>query len=88
MPSGAGSTAARSFLFESHSGPVVIGVPPDTDAEWDITTIAGTIQNGLTGERPRASATTKATELHTITGAGGAAVTVRTFKGDVTLRSP
>ncbi len=76
------------YLFESHSGPVEIRVPQGTDAEWDVTSIAGTIRNGLTAQRPQASSTTKSSELHIVTGVGGAGVTVRTFRGNVTLQSP
>src|SRR3989441_10168714 len=70
---------------ESQSGTIELRVPASTVAEFDLLTIGGTITNQLSEaqSRPRAGGT--GLELRFATGAGGAQVTARSFKGRILL---
>ncbi|HLA14789.1 MAG TPA: DUF4097 family beta strand repeat-containing protein [Gemmatimonadaceae bacterium] len=74
------------FDFDSHGGTVSIAIPEKTNASFAVVTIAGTIDNQLSRTRPFAGRFGRGQELVIETGAGGAKVNVRTFKGTVTLR--
>src|SRR5438045_2828379 len=77
-----------TFDFETHSGRIDIGVPDKVNADITVVTISGEIVNKLSRSRPVSGRFGRGTELNTEIGAGGAKVSVRTFKGPVTLRRP
>jgi DUF4097 and DUF4098 domain-containing protein YvlB len=76
-----------SVTFETHSGAVDLRVPSDVAAEFDVTTIRGTIDNGLSRATPTAASDGRGRVLSFATRPGAAQVTIRSFKGPVTLRT-
>src|SRR6266446_1534538 len=70
---------------ESQSGTIELRVPASTVAEFDLLTIGGTITNHLGEAQPRPRAGGTGLELRFSTGAGGAQVTARSFKGAILL---
>jgi hypothetical protein len=72
--------------FDTHSGSIDIAIPDKTNASFSVVTIAGTIKNGVSRTNPVVGRFARGSELTTETGDGGAKVSVRTFKGAVTLR--
>jgi len=70
--------------FDTHSGAIDLRLPPRVDADVDVTTVAGTVDNALSAARPVADMRNKRLTLSL--GEGGAHVGVRTFKGTVRLR--
>ena len=68
---------------ESQSGTIELRVPASTVADFDVRTIGGTIANQLSDALPRRASTGQ--ELRFSTGAGGAQVTARSFKGPILL---
>lgn len=77
-----------TFDFDTHSGAIDIGIPDKVNADITVVTISGEIVNKLSRSRPVSGQFGRGTELNTEIGAGGAKVSVRTFKGPVTLRRP
>ncbi len=77
-----------AFDFDTHSGTVDIVIPPKVDADVSVVTISGNITNNISKSRPVSGKFGRGTELHFEAGNGGAKVSVRTFKGAVTLRRP
>jgi len=77
-----------TFDFDTHSGSIDIGIPDKVNADITVVTISGEIVNKLSRSRPVSGRFGRGTELNTEIGAGGAKVSVRTFKGPVTLRRP
>jgi DUF4097 and DUF4098 domain-containing protein YvlB len=75
-----------AFDFDTHAGTVDIAVPEKTNASFAIVTIAGKIDNRVSRTRAFAGRFGRGEELTTETGSGGAKVSVRTFKGPVTIR--
>jgi hypothetical protein len=75
-----------TFDFDTHSGSIDIGIPDKVNADITVVTISGEIVNKLSRSRPVSGRFGRGTELNTEIGAGGAKVSVRTFKGPVTLR--
>jgi len=75
-----------AFDFDTHAGTVDIAVPDKTNASFAVVTIAGKIDNRVSRTRALAGRFGRGQELTTETGAGGAKVNVRTFKGGVTIR--
>ena len=75
-----------TFDFDSHSGEVDIAIPEKTSASISVTTIAGTITNNFSKNSPTPGRFGRGAELTTDVGGGGARISVRTFKGPVTLR--
>lgn len=75
-----------AFDFDTHSGSVDIAIPDKTSATLSIVTIAGSITNGLSGARPVPGRFGRGAELIGDDGGGGAKLSVRSFKGPVTLR--
>jgi hypothetical protein len=75
-----------AFDFDTHSGAIDISIPDRTAASFSVVSIAGKIANSLTRTAPVAGRFGRGAELTTETRDGGAKVTVRTFKGTVTLR--
>ena len=74
------------FDFDTHGGTVDIAVSEKSNASFNVVTIAGKIENLISRTRPFAGRFGRGQELTTETGAGGAKVNVRTFKGPVTIR--
>lgn len=77
-----------TFDFDTHSGTIDIGVPSKVNADISVVTISGNITNNISRSRPVSGRFGRGTELNFETGSGGARVSVRTFKGPVTLRRP
>lgn len=74
-----------SLTFDSHSGAITLRLDPGDEAEIEATSIAGTIENRLTRQRPGMGRDGRGQELGTVLGAGGAHIVIRTFKGVVRL---
>ena len=72
--------------FDTHSGSVDIAVPEKTGASFSVVSIAGTITNNVSRGVPTAGRFGRGSELTTEIGDPGAKISVRTFKGAVTLR--
>jgi len=72
--------------FDTHSGSVDIAVPEKTGASFSVVSIAGTITNNVSRGMPTAGRFGRGSELTTEIGDPGAKISVRTFKGAVTLR--
>ncbi len=77
--------AGGNFDFESHSGTIDLRLPGDADAQVDVSTVHGTIKNGLTAARPVPMLDARGNELAFRVGKGGALVRIRSFKGAVLL---
>jgi hypothetical protein len=75
-----------AFDFDSHGGTIDIAVPEKTGATFSVMTIAGSITNKLSKKNPTPGRFGRGAELVAEEGDGGAKVSVRTFKGPVTLR--
>jgi len=75
-----------AFDFDSHSGSIDIAIPDKTGATFSVVTIAGTITNNLSRKTPISGRFGRGAELSSEESGGGAKVSVRTFKGPVTLR--
>ncbi|HYN80047.1 MAG TPA: hypothetical protein VES88_00980 [Gemmatimonadaceae bacterium] len=72
--------------FNTHSGTLDIAIPRRTGADFDIASIAGAISNELNFGRPAKGRYGRGSELVMMNASGGARITVRSFKGPVTLR--
>jgi DUF4097 and DUF4098 domain-containing protein YvlB len=75
-----------AFDFDSHSGSIDIAIPDKTSATFSVVTIAGSITNNLSKTSPIPGRFGRGAELTSEMSGGGAKVSVRTFKGLVTLR--
>ncbi len=71
--------------LESQSGSIELRVPASTVADFDVLTIGGTITNTLSGAQTQPPGTTGGHALRFSTGAGGAQVTVRSFRGPISI---
>lgn len=76
-----------SAVFDTHSGATDIILPRDAGTDISLVTIAGKIMNSLTGTRVQAGRYGRGGELTTTNGDGGAQLTAKSFKGNITLRS-
>jgi len=81
-----GLDRSGAFDFDTHSGSIDIAIPDKTSATLSVVTIAGNITNNLSKKGPIPGRFGRGAELTTEQGGGGAKVSVRTFKGPVTLR--
>ncbi|MGB5390251.1 MAG: DUF4097 family beta strand repeat-containing protein [Thermoanaerobaculia bacterium] len=82
---GALSPGAR-LSAESHSGSVVLNLPADTSARFQVETFSGGIDNGFGGgEAERTSRYAPGKRLDFTIGSGDAQVRVESFSGSVTL---
>ena len=77
--------AGAVFEFSNHAGRVALTLPNSASALLDLSTITGVIDNGFTQIRPVAGQGGRGGTLHLQLGLGAARVTVRTFKGTITL---
>jgi len=75
-----------AFDFDTHSGNVDLAIPATMGASFSVMTIAGSITNNLSKNSPIPGRFGRGAELTMDTSGGGAKVSVRTFKGPVTLR--
>lgn len=71
-----------SLEVQTHRAPVQLALPRDLDADFTVTAYEGLVTNRF-GGRPGAFARGK--PLHFTAGSGGAQVTVRSLKGDVSI---
>jgi len=67
--------------LESQSGAIALRVPATTVADFDLLTIGGSVTNRLTADVAQRGA------LRFSTGAGGAQVTARSFKGSISVEA-
>lgn len=74
------------FDFDSHSGAIDLAIPDKTEASFSVVSVAGKINNALSRTIPVSGRFGRGAELTMDSGGGGARVSVRTFKGSVTLR--
>jgi len=74
-----------SLSFESHAGPVVLAVPETVSAEFDVTAFNADIRNEIARVIPRLGGDLRSRMLTFTMGEGAAQVTVRSFKGTVSL---
>jgi len=72
--------------FDTHSGAIDLGIPGDAPGDFDVVSIAGPITNKLTSQRPMAGRYGRGAELSTSNANGGTRISIRSFKGPVTLR--
>jgi hypothetical protein len=75
-----------AFDFDTHSGNVDIAIPDRTSISLSVVTIAGSIANNFSKNSPIPGRFGRGAELTMDASGGGAKVSVRTFKGPVTLR--
>jgi hypothetical protein len=75
-----------TFDFDTHSGSVDIAIPDKTPVSVAVVTIAGTIANNLSKKAPIPGRFGRGAELTMDLSDGGAKMSIRTFKGPVTLR--
>jgi hypothetical protein len=75
-----------AFDFDTHSGSIDIAIPEKMSATFSAVTIAGSITNNLSRQRAIPGRFGRGAELTVEESGGGAKVSVRTFKGAVTLR--
>lgn len=80
-----GIERGADLRFDSHGGAVDVTLP-QRGADIELTTISGAIRNEASSARPLAGRYGRGAELRTTIGDGGAAVSVRTFKGAITIR--
>lgn len=73
--------------IDTHSGTLDFSIPRNTGADFDIASIAGSITNELNYAKPAKGRYGRGAELVMTNSSGGARVTIRSFKGPVTLRS-
>jgi len=75
-----------AFDFDTHSGSIDIAIPDKMAATFSAVTIAGSITNNLSKKAAIPGRFGRGAELTLEESGGGAKVSVRTFKGTVTLR--
>ena len=73
--------------FDNHSGSVEMRLRPTAAGSFSVTTISGVIENELVATRPAVARSATGQSIVFRLGAGGAHVTIRTFKGTVRLRN-
>jgi hypothetical protein len=84
----AGDLARGATLdVDTHSGPIELRLAPRLDAEFDLATVTGSIENTLTARRPIAGREGRGMELGFTGGTGRARILVRSFKGNISLRA-
>jgi hypothetical protein len=80
-----GVVRGSSLAFESHAGPIVLTLPADVSADFDVTAFNGEIRNALARLNPSLGGDLRSKLLEFTAGEGGAQVTVTNFKGDIVL---
>jgi hypothetical protein len=72
-----------TITVETHGGAAEVLVPPGVAAEFELSTLGGTITNRLTATKPQPGPGGRGQTLSFGTDVSGAIVTVRSFKGDI-----
>lgn len=75
-----------SLDFVNHAGAVRVELPADAGVEVSVNTFAGELTNGFKSRVVQGSSGFKGRDYMTSLNDGGARITIRTFKGSVTLR--
>ncbi|MFO7652546.1 MAG: DUF4097 family beta strand repeat-containing protein [Candidatus Krumholzibacteriia bacterium] len=75
-----------TFIFDSHSGDVVLVLGGDLNAEFQVETFSGDIENVFGAKTQRRSKFAPGRELEFTVGDGDARVRVKSFSGDVHLK--
>jgi DUF4097 and DUF4098 domain-containing protein YvlB len=73
------------FSFNAHSGDVVLELPSNVSAEFEVSTFSGDIDNDFGPDGERTSKYAPGRELEFTAGSGDARVRINTFSGDVEL---
>ncbi len=76
-----------SCTIDTHSGDVTLSLGAIPIGDFDVTSIAGRIENSISTARPTLGAGQRGAQLHFSTDPAGARIVVRTFKGTVMLKS-
>ena len=76
-----------SLDIDTHSGAIDVRMWPKVGAEFDVASVAGTIENTLTNRPAVAGREGRGQEIGFTIGGGGARVYIRTFKGNIRLQS-
>jgi DUF4097 and DUF4098 domain-containing protein YvlB len=85
----AGAVAHGGSLdIDTHSGSIDLWMSPKYGAEFDVASVAGTIENRLTNQLAVPGHEGRGQEIGFTTSGGGARVYIRTFKGDIRLQPP
>jgi hypothetical protein len=79
-------TRGGAWEIETHSGSVTLSLAADTDAEIAVHTYGGEVRSELGRVGMRREDDLAGSELEILAGSGGTSITVRTFKGPVTIR--
>lgn len=80
-------TIEGSVDVETMSGTIVLAVPADLAADFEISTFSGSIKNALGPAPERTSRYTPGQELSFSTGSGGPRISLTTFSGSVRLET-
>jgi hypothetical protein len=78
-------TRGGAWEIETHSGSVTLSLAPDTDAEIAVHTYGGEVRSELGRVGMRREDDLAGSEFAILAGSGGTSITVRTFKGPVTI---
>ncbi|HEX6250270.1 MAG TPA: DUF4097 family beta strand repeat-containing protein [Gemmatimonadaceae bacterium] len=81
-----GIERGADIRFDSHGGTIDVMLARDASADLDVSTISGRISNAFSSARPVSGRYGRGFALTTSAGDGGARLSVRTFKGNITLR--
>ena len=76
-----------SVDITTHSGAIELRLPPRPSLELDAVTVTGTIENGVTSSKPIPGREGRGMELGFSSGSGDTRIVVRSFKGNVALKS-
>lgn len=81
-----GFASGARLSFEAVGGSIVMRVPGDAAASFDIETMSGRIENDFGHEPVRESRWVPSSELRFSIGGGGASVSIETLQGSVEIR--
>lgn len=79
-------TGNDEFSFETHSGEVEIYLPADIEADFEVSTFSGDIDNEFGPKAKRTSKYAPGKELEFSTGSGGPTISASSFSGRVSLK--
>jgi DUF4097 and DUF4098 domain-containing protein YvlB len=74
-----------AFNIQNHSGDVVLVLPSNVGADFEVSTFSGDIESDFGGQPRRVSEYAPGQELRFRTGSGGPLISVKTFSGTVRL---
>jgi len=78
--------SAGDFSFDLHSGDLILTVPGDVSADFEVETFSGEIDNGFGQKSRKTSKYAPGRELEFTNGNGDARVRINTFSGDVVIQ--